>query len=191
MTKLYHYVHCPFCVRIRMALGYFNMSFESIVLPYNDEVTPVKLAGKKMLPIIDIDGWISNESLDIIEKLDTNNKLGSLSFNNTALCTELETLTNILGKDVHNLAMPYWALTPEFDDVSREYFIKKKSLKRGPFNELAKKKNDFIPNLQSSLKEIEYCISKFYKSDVLTIADIILASHIWAMYVVPEFQFST
>ena len=69
--KLYHYVHCPFCVRVRMAAGFLNTSYESIVVPYDDEATPINLTGKKMLPI-----WVNdkrlaqNESLDIIKNLD-------------------------------------------------------------------------------------------------------------------------
>ena len=39
--KLYHYVHCPFCVRVRMILGFLQLPYQSIVLPYDDEVTPV------------------------------------------------------------------------------------------------------------------------------------------------------
>ena len=60
--KLYHYVHCPFCVRVRMGLGYLGINFESIVLAYDDEKTPVKLTGKKMLPIlVSDDGKAHNE----------------------------------------------------------------------------------------------------------------------------------
>ena len=35
--KLYHYVHCPFCVRVRLALGFLNIPFESHVIAYDDE----------------------------------------------------------------------------------------------------------------------------------------------------------
>ena len=51
-----------------------------IVLPYDDETTPVNLTGVKMLPIIEIDGETSNESLEIISKLDDKNKLDKKDF---------------------------------------------------------------------------------------------------------------
>ena len=33
-------------------------------------------------------------------------------------------------------------------------------------------------------------MTPYYKSDKLTINDIAIASHLWGMYIVPEFQFS-
>jgi glutaredoxin 2 len=71
--KFYHYVHCPFCVRVRMTLGLLDLPYESVVVSYDDEITPVKLTGTKMLPIMSIDGKVMNESLDIMAKLDTGN----------------------------------------------------------------------------------------------------------------------
>ena len=70
---LYHYVHCPFCVRVRLALGFLNVAYDSIVVPYDDEKTPIELVGKKMLPIAVIEGKAMNESLDIIEAIDQEN----------------------------------------------------------------------------------------------------------------------
>ncbi|MFP5459556.1 MAG: glutathione S-transferase N-terminal domain-containing protein, partial [Bacteriovoracia bacterium] len=74
-VRLFHYVHCPYCVRVRLALGFLGTSWESQVLSYDDEVTPVKLTGKKMLPIALIDDVPMNESLDIIRRLDTTGAL--------------------------------------------------------------------------------------------------------------------
>ena len=50
--QLYHYVHCPFCVRVRMALGHLKIPYESIVLPYDEEEIPLEMCQKKMLPIL-------------------------------------------------------------------------------------------------------------------------------------------
>ena len=81
MHKLYHYVHCPFCIRIRLALGYLGLSYHSTVLPYDDEQrSGWALAGKKMLPILEFpDGTIMAESLDIISHLDRENRLATNS----------------------------------------------------------------------------------------------------------------
>lgn len=53
--KLYIYDHCPFCVRARMIFGLKNMEIEQIVLLDNDYETPIRMIGKKMLPILEKD----------------------------------------------------------------------------------------------------------------------------------------
>ncbi len=52
MITLYHYVHCPFCVRVRMAFGHLKVPYKSVVVPYDDAKTPIDLCQVKMLPII-------------------------------------------------------------------------------------------------------------------------------------------
>lgn len=186
---LYHYVHCPFCIRVRMALGLLNISYESVVLPYDDELTPTQLTGKKMLPILKYDQGVMNESLDIINFLDKNNllkvkeNLASNEFKN------IEGLLNEIGRPVHSLAMPYWIFTPEFNVSARKYFQVKKEEKRGPFSELVKRRNEFVEEINTIFLDIEKDLHPFYKSEHFGLFDILLASHLWGLYVVPEFQF--
>lgn len=181
--KLYHYVHCPFCVRLRMVLGFLEIPYESIVLAYDDEETPLKLMGKKMLPIMEINGELYNESLEIIQLLDQNDLLSS----NFAIenYSQTEAILNRLGSDVHSLAMPYWMWTPEFNKNSRQYFQDKKEIKRGPFKDLVAKKHQFIQTLNENLRNLEI----ESKENTIKLNDILLASHLWGMYIVPEFQF--
>lgn len=187
---LYHYVHCPFCVRVRMALGYLQLPYKSVVVPYDDETTPVKLTGVKMLPIMEIDGKAMNESLDIIALLDKENKLKINEMKTSPEYPEFEALLGRLGSDVHSLAMPYWIWTPEFNDSSRAYFQKKKEVKRGPFKDLVSKQAQFAENIRKELDGLENKLRPFYQSDKFSAYDILIASHIWGLYVVPEFQFS-
>lgn len=182
--ELYHYVHCPYCVRVRMALGFLKLSWISHVLPYNDEDTPLRLSGKKMLPILVVDGKSRNESLEIIAALDQDGKLKTTSWGET------DRILDELGQHVHNLAMPYWVWSPEFDQASREYFVAKKSIKRGPFNELAKRRKEFELPLQGLLKNLEPQLTGYWNSSHLTVRDIALASHVWGLFAVPEFHFS-
>ena len=71
--KLYHYDHCPFCVRARMIIGLRGLNVEQIPLANDDEATPIGLVGKKMVPIlIKEDGTAMGESLDIVRYLDEN-----------------------------------------------------------------------------------------------------------------------
>lgn len=187
--KLYHYVHCPFCVRVRMGLSFLGIPYESIVTPYDDEMTPVHLTGKKMLPIMLYDdGKAQNESLDILKTQDVNNVL-----NWKLLEENLATVSALLDKTgslVHSLAMPYWIWTPEFNEQSRLYFQSKKEVKRGPFKKLVYQHEVFARQLDLILSnEVLPELKPFYKSDKLTILDIMIAAHLWGMYVVPEYQF--
>lgn len=187
---LYHYVHCPFCVRVRLALGYLNLSYESRVLAYDDEKTPVELIGKKMLPILKQDQQVMNESLDIIAALDVKHQLGTNELKNDPHFPQFEKLLSEIGGPVHSLAMPYWIWTPEFNESSRDYFQQKKEEKRGPFQVLYKRRNEFVQELKPILKKVAADLQPFYRSKNLGIYDVMLAAHLWGLYVVPEFQFS-
>ena len=187
---LYHYVHCPFCIRVRMALGYLKQSYISRVLPYDDEETPMKLTGVKMLPALELGGKSTNESLDIIALIDPKNSFKVKETIRTAAYGELEKLLGLLGNPVHSLAMPYWIWTPEFTPAARKYFQEKKEKKRGPFKDLVKNQQSFIDEINPLLKKLELELKPFYQSAAFGLKDILLASHVWGLYVVPEFQFS-
>lgn len=72
IPTLYNYDHCPFCVRVRLALGFKNIKHNLIFLANDDVHTPTALVGKKIAPIMrfpnaDDDDLIMKESMDIIE----------------------------------------------------------------------------------------------------------------------------
>ena len=48
---VYVYDHCPFCVRVRLALGVKNVKHNVVFLQNDDIPTPTKLIGKKIAPI--------------------------------------------------------------------------------------------------------------------------------------------
>lgn len=181
---LYHYVHCPYCVRVRMALGRLNLKYRSQVLAYDDQSTPVNLVGVKMLPILTVDGKPVRESLDIIRLLDQENDLS-----NDSDLTAAETFIKLVNNPVHSLAMPYWIYTPEFSDSSRDYFVKQKEAKRGPFPELVKNSPRFVEELNPHLEKLADDLNPYFQSKRLRIQDIMIASHLWGLYIVPEFQF--
>lgn len=171
-----------------MTLAFLDENYRDLVLQYDDESTPLKLTGVKMLPIWqDKSGKAMNESLDIIKHLDKNNKIPALKQIDQE---ELENWLSTLGSNVHNLAMPYWVWTPEFNESSRSYFEAKKSKKRGPFKELAKNRNHFEEQIIKDLTDFESNLTPWYKSDEFTLADIMVAAHLWGLFVVPEFRFS-
>jgi glutaredoxin 2 len=187
--KLYHYIHCPYCVRVRLALGYLQIEYDSIVLPYDDEKTPQQLCGAKMLPILmKSDGSHINESLDIIKYLDQENQLGG-SLNQEDFLQAENYLTEI-SKNIFYLCMPAWVNSPEFSPSAKAYFLKKKEAKRGPFNELHLKRDYYIDQVRNDLEELENMLHPFFMSSEFTTLDIMLAAQLWGLFVVPEFQFS-
>lgn len=68
--KLFQYDHCPFCVRADMVAKYKQVNFESVYLLNDDAGSCIERVGKKMVPILEIDGQSMGESLDIAHKLD-------------------------------------------------------------------------------------------------------------------------
>ncbi len=181
---LYHYVHCPYCVRVRMALGFLNLSYDSRVLAYDDQKTPLSLIGEKMLPIMSFDGISMKESLDIIRRLDQNNLLLVDTDK-----SQIESFIKQVNNPVHSLAMPYWIYTPEFTDASREYFLRQKEAKRGPFKDLVKRSDEFKDELKPIFEDLKTRLHPFFDSNQMTIKDIMISAHLWGLYVVPEFQF--
>ena len=51
LPKVYVYDHCPFCVRVRLALGLKNVKHTLHFLANDDIDTPKALVGKKIAPI--------------------------------------------------------------------------------------------------------------------------------------------
>jgi glutaredoxin 2 len=187
--SLYHYVHCPFCVRVRMALGHLGIPYKSIVVPYHDETTPVALTGVKMLPILKHDSGALNESLDIIQFLDKGNILKVKAVTSDKSFQAFQDYLNYLGNPVHSLAMPYWMWTPEFNAESRAYFKQKKEGKRGSFSQLVQRRSEFEATLNLEWPKLEKELMPFYQSDKFGLKDILLAAHLWGLYIVPEFKF--
>ena len=98
---------------------------------------------------------------------------------------------NKIGSHIHSAFMPYCVFTPEFNESSRKYFLEKKEKKRGPFHLLAQNQKTHIDKVNQELSLLKNNLEPFYCSNKLTLLDILLASHLWGMYLVPEFQFSS
>ncbi len=182
---LYHYVHCPYCVRVRMALGYLNLPYESRPLAYDDSKTPTDLIGVKMLPVMSFDKVPMKESLDIIRKIDQTNKLKC-----DLDLSSIESFIKDINNSVHSLVMPYWMQTSEFTPSARAYFQKQKEEKRGPFKDLINNSGKYKEELKPLLNSLEQKLKPYFESSTLTLKDIMIAAHLWGLYVVPEYQFS-
>jgi glutaredoxin 2 len=67
--KLYIYEHCPFCARARMIFGLKGLPVDLQVIMEGDVETPIRLIGKKVVPILEkADGTFMSESLEIVRR---------------------------------------------------------------------------------------------------------------------------
>mmetsp|Transcript_19934 Transcript_19934/g.26351 ORF Transcript_19934/g.26351 Transcript_19934/m.26351 type:complete len:304 (-) Transcript_19934:321-1232(-) len=131
----YVYDHCPFCVRVRLALGVKNIKHNVQFLANDDIPTPTKLIGKKIAPIFAIpeDDFIMGESLDIIEKIDNDERFGQTSVIKPASGrTDIKAWQKSVQTLLRTLQRPRYVATgllPEFQQLDgRHAFIKNHQL---------------------------------------------------------------
>ena len=92
-----------------MLLGFKNIDFELITLLNDDEKTPVKMIGQKMVPILEKpDGSFLPESLDIISYLDTLSDFGEPVVNPSRDDNQLREWFEESRLPTYKLAMPRW-----------------------------------------------------------------------------------
>lgn len=79
LPTVYVYDHCPFCVRVRLALGIKNVKHHVNFMGNDDVETPTGLVGKKIAPIFELpsDNLVMGESLDIIALIDSDERFGA------------------------------------------------------------------------------------------------------------------
>nr|WP_254446328.1 glutaredoxin 2 [Pantoea sp. CCBC3-3-1] len=69
--KLHIYEHCPFCVRARMIFGLKNIPYATAVIPEGNSEIPLRMVGRKVVPILEKDdGTFMAESMDIVKFVD-------------------------------------------------------------------------------------------------------------------------
>lgn len=186
--QFYHYVHCPFCQRVRLALEFKNIKYEDIVLSYANKETPESLIGAKLLPIINfgmVDGKekIMGESLDQVIELgkdyDADHSLFPKNIN-----IELAKIASLVPgiPRYFDLVLP-WILDAykdslEFDVVGAEYFKTGKEAKRGKtFADLKLESVDiFENNVIPVLEKIERLVESGFVYDIFSAADCVLVA---------------
>lgn len=153
--QLYSYDHCPFCVRARLILGIHKISFELITLLNDDEETPIRLIGKKMLPIlVKDDGQAMGESMDIVRYIDSTSQAPILS---TAPRQEILDWCEAVNPISYHLVMPRVVeigLEEFKTDKAKAYYIKKKTALIGDFSENIKNSVSYITQINDSLKAL-------------------------------------
>ena len=181
--KFYHYPHCPFCQRVRLALKFKKIEYEDIPLSYADVDMPTKLIGSKMLPIIDFgDGTIMAESLDLLEALEKRFPEPTLS--HQWLVPDLDWAQKIVVSipQYFDVTLPYflddYEGAPEFDAAGIKYFQEGKEAKRGQtFAEMkAAVPALYEKNIKPILNVISEKVGDAWIGPQFSMADCVLAS---------------
>lgn len=151
------YDHCPFCVRVRFALGVKNIKHNINFLANDDVKTPTKLIGKKMAPIFELpeDNLIMAESLDIIAKVDSDERFGATeTLKPASTRTDLKEWQKSVQTLLRTLQRPRYVATgllPEFQQIDgRHAFIKNHQLP--PYEKKEWKAEDSALSMDDKLK---------------------------------------
>ncbi|WP_392562668.1 glutaredoxin 2 [Orbus sturtevantii] len=175
--KLFVYDHCPFCVRARMIFGLKNIPFELIALANDDEETPIKMVGQKMLPILQKDdGSYMPESLDIVHYVDQNYGENVILSSNRS--EHIAAILNDLQQLDYILLYPRFIQLglPEFtNQPAKDYFENKKSQRSGSFADCLNKTALVSEQVEALLTQLEKVLkSEQACNDELSIDDICL-----------------
>lgn len=160
--KLYIYDHCPYCVKARMIFGVKKVPFELVTLLNDEEKLPIKMIGKKMLPIIEKqqDDFMP-ESLDIIKFIDELAEYGKPIVESSKANPGLNRWLQDIRQYHYQLAMPRWPLMglEEFaTELAVQYFTRKKEKSIGLFKENMERSQDLIVQANRHLQELESMI---------------------------------
>ncbi|WP_369311230.1 glutaredoxin 2 [Providencia rettgeri] len=188
--KLYIYDHCPFCVRARMILGLKNIAVEQIVLLDNDHETPIRMIGKKMLPILEKDdGSYLPESLDIVHYID---QLSEEKYASGVLSSEIETWSKAVSSTVYKLVTPRFVET-DFPEIStnaaREAYIERTTKNYGDLAELRKETHTLLIELAPQMSLLDMWLEK--RRDVIDINDFYIFPTLRSLSIVADLAFST
>ena len=210
--KLYIYDHCPYCVKAHMIFGLKNLPIEVVYLLNDDEDTPIKMIGQKMVPILqkftdnsdkpDIDqsdvaalfkdeSCYMAESLDIVKYIDQKFPKQILDYNlqNSNLAIWFNEIAEIL----YPLTMPRWAKAalPEFATANAiAYFTKKKQAYIGDFEQHLENSEKYIERANRKLKELNnIIISDNSVNNKLSLDDINLFALLRSLSIVKNLEY--
>lgn len=188
--KLYIYDHCPFCVRARMIFGLKKIAVEEIILLDNDRETPIKMIGKKMLPILEKeDGTYLPESLDIVHYID---ELNEPKYATGRLSSQIDTWSKAVSAVVYKLVTPRFVETdfPEIStDEARAAYIERTSKSYGDLAEFKKETHTLLVELNPQMSLLDAWLEN--RGEAIDINDFYIFPTLRSLSIVAELAFST
>ncbi len=157
--KLYIYDHCPFCIKARMIFGLKNIPVELNVLANDDDETPTRMIGQKMVPILQKDdSRYLPESMDIVHYVD---KLDGKPLLTGKKNPAIDEWLRKVNSYANHLLLPRFAKSA-FDEFStpsaRKYFTEKKEAMIGSFADHLAHSAGLIKKISDDLRALEKLI---------------------------------
>lgn len=179
--SLYLYEHCPFCTKARMIFGLKNIPYEQRILLNDDVDGPVRMVGRKVVPILEEDGTFMPESMDIVTHVDG---IGTPVLTGETR-SEIADWLQKAGKPLYRLFLPRAASAPlpEFATTSaRAGFIQRKEPSVGSFSALLVDGTPELAELNVLLKELAALIrASDAVNGALSTDDIHLFAHLHSL----------
>jgi len=181
---LHHYEHCPYCIRVRLVLGWKGIPYEQKVYGYGDSLGDpkkgkyfggIELTGRKQLPVLEYDGKLMPESGDIISFLERLKGPGNILLPPLSGRRDLKNFFESEGKfkEVYrllvrpsNIKMRHlkdWSRQEDIDYCKEKYENDKKS----PFN-FAAAEAEIDTNIQIMNELLEELDKIVYSSEALS-----------------------
>jgi glutaredoxin 2 len=182
IPKLYMYEHCPYCIRVLTGFRLKGLAVEVIHLDNDDEDTPRRMVGRKIVPILeDADGF-TVESLDILRKIDT---LSEPRLFERAPNSETTEWIERWKPTLYGLVLPRVADTvfPEFRrPEARVAFRKKKEASYGSFDLLLARTDELKAEMELGLG---YLVPILPPEGLPGIDDVLLFPFLRSLSIVP------
>lgn len=164
--KLYIYDHCPFCTRARMAFALKNVPVTLSIMMEGDAETPVRLVGKKVVPILEKeDGSHMTESLDIVRYVDG---MGTPAFSGQVM-PEMEKWINDAWPVALKLFIPRFT-RGDFAELStpeaREAYRQREEKAFGDLATLADSTDDFVNEIVPKLHALVPLLHQRQQTDI-------------------------
>lgn len=169
--KLHIYEHCPFCTRARMIFGLKGVPVELSVVMEGDDDTPIRLVGRKGVPILEKDdGSAMAESMDIVRYVDERFPPRVLT---EPLREEIDAWCKDARPIVARLAVPRMtrsAFKENSTDEARKAYVERERNAFGDLDALIRETPTLLGQIQEKLARLEPLIEDragFSESDLV------------------------
>ncbi|MCE2575595.1 glutaredoxin 2 [Komagataeibacter sp. FNDCR2] len=187
--KLYTYDHCPFCVKARMIFGLKHIPVTNVVLLNDDSETPIRMVGRKLVPILEHEGRFMPESMDIVAYVDAMDGHPVLTGPTRPeisrwLTAEQPAYIPLILPRFGGAPLPEFATT-----VARLYFIRNKEDMVGPFNERLAESPALRARVNAGLAQLAgLIVGPAAVNGVLSTDDIHLFAYLRSLTIVAELE---
>ena len=185
--KLYIYEHCPFCTRARMIFGLKAIPVEICIVMEGDAETPIRLVGKKGVPIlVRDDGSAMSESMDIVRYVDA--QLAPKCLTQPAR-EEIEAWCRSARSTISNLAIPRMtksSFAENATEAARQAYREREHAALGNLEALISNTPRLVVEAEELLTKLELIMDNW---TTYSETDLVLYSNLRALSIVKNLKF--